>query len=169
MWGGRGAQNDLGTPPSTMGILVSLGCRRAEDWGLGMGWLVCIINDFTGRRKPLGPKPKSVNFSRKANQTPPSPSALDSELNTSSGCQHPPLCLGRAVSPLLPSGLVGQSLECSSAELSGVVGASAIGLSSLWLLVSWLSSFFPHLLPSYFSGSPTQTQDLRILLELIPG
>ena len=75
--GGGEVHNNLGSPSHG---------NTSGKHGLSKGWELGgdgSISDFRGRGKPLGPKPKSRKFSKIANQTPPSLSALDFEPDTS--------------------------------------------------------------------------------------
>lgn len=91
-----------------------------------------------GEGKSLGPKPKSVEFSRTASQTPPSPSALDFELSNSDS----PLCnFSASLLTVLQDRVLNSSVGAPAQQSSVTkLWGPARGFSSLGLPASWLSA-----------------------------
>lgn len=117
------------------------------------------IHDSRGRGgNPWVPKPKSVEFSRTASQTPPSPSAPDFELSNSDSPSLPVFCFP-------PHGPAGQGLNSSVVAPAQQSCVTAVGVTledflhwDSGQLAVFTSSPFS---PSYLLGSLSQPQDLR--------
>lgn len=96
-----------------------------------------------GEGKSLGPKPKSVEFSRTASQTPPSPSAPDFELSNSDS----PLCSFSASLLTVLQDRVLNSSVVAPAQQSCVTKLWGPALEDFLHWDSWPAGclhFFPH-------------------------